>query len=34
VEPPNRAFGATPVIGESTWAALHEAEAWVVRPTT
>lgn len=34
VEPPNRAFGATPVIGESTWAALHDAEAWVVRPTT
>ncbi|WP_406831245.1 SulP family inorganic anion transporter [Pedococcus sp. KACC 23699] len=30
VEPPDRVFGATPVLGESTWAALHEAQAWVV----
>ena len=28
--PPERAFGATPILGESTWAALHEAQAWVV----
>lgn len=32
VAPPDRAFGATPVLGESTWAALHEAQAWVVHP--
>lgn len=31
VQPPERVFGATPVIGEATWAALHEARAWVVR---
>jgi SulP family sulfate permease len=30
VQPPDRVFGATPVLGESTWAALHEARAWVV----
>ena len=29
-EPPERVFGATPVLGEATWAALHEAQAWVV----
>lgn len=23
-EPPERVFGATPVLGEATWAALHE----------
>lgn len=34
VEPPDRVFGATPVLGEATWAALHEAQAWVVRSTT
>jgi SulP family sulfate permease len=34
VEPPDRVFGATPVLGESTWAALHEARAWVVHPDT
>ncbi|WP_244927970.1 SulP family inorganic anion transporter [Nocardioides sp. W7] len=34
LSPPDRAFGATPVLGESTWAALHDAQAWVVRPTT
>jgi sulfate permease, SulP family len=32
VQPPDRAFGATPVLGESTWAALHDAQAWVVHP--
>jgi SulP family sulfate permease len=32
--PPDRTFDASPVLGESTWAALHEAQAWVVRPTT
>lgn len=31
VQPPDRVFGATPVIGEATWAALHEAQAWVVQ---
>jgi SulP family sulfate permease len=31
--PPERTFGATPILGESTWAALHEAQAWVVHPT-
>lgn len=31
VEPPDRVFGATPVIGEATWAALQEARAWVVQ---
>lgn len=30
-QPPERVFGATPVLGEATWAALHEAQAWVVR---
>lgn len=30
-EPPERVFGATPVLGEATWAALHEARAWVVQ---
>jgi SulP family sulfate permease len=30
VTSPVRVFGATPVLGESTWAALHDAEAWVV----
>ncbi len=30
LQPPDRVFGATPVLGESTWAALHEAQAWVV----
>lgn len=30
-EPPNRPFGATPVLGEATWSAVHEARAWVVR---
>jgi hypothetical protein len=25
-----RVFDATPVLGESTWAALHDAKAWVV----
>ncbi|MCP3424303.1 hypothetical protein [Nocardioides pinisoli] len=34
VQPPVRVFGATPVIGEATWAALHEARAWVVRSRT
>lgn len=34
VQPPERVFGATPVIGEATWAALHEARAWVVRSRT
>ena len=32
VAPPDRAFGATPILGESTWAALHDAQAWVVHP--
>ncbi|WP_426244528.1 SulP family inorganic anion transporter [Nocardioides sp. LHG3406-4] len=32
VAPPDRAFGATPVLGESTWAALNEAQTWVVHP--
>jgi sulfate permease, SulP family len=32
VAPPDRAFAATPVLGESTWAALHDARAWVVNP--
>ncbi|HWM03381.1 MAG TPA: SulP family inorganic anion transporter [Actinophytocola sp.] len=32
VAPPDRVFGATPVLGESTWAALHDARAWVVSP--
>ena len=32
VAPPDRAFAATPVLGESTWAALHVARAWVVNP--
>ena len=31
-QPPDRAFGATPVLGESTWAALHDAQVWVVHP--
>jgi sulfate permease, SulP family len=31
VAPPDRAFEATPVLGESTWTALHEADAWVVK---
>lgn len=30
-QPPDRVFGATPVLGEATWAALHEAQAWVVQ---
>jgi SulP family sulfate permease len=30
VTSPIRVFGATPVLGESTWAALHDAQAWVV----
>lgn len=30
-EPPERVFGATPVLGEATWAAMHEARAWVVQ---
>jgi len=30
VAPPDRAFAATPILGESTWAALHEAQAWVI----
>ncbi|GAA3716133.1 SulP family inorganic anion transporter [Terrabacter ginsenosidimutans] len=30
-QPPDRVFGATPVLGEATWAALHEARAWVVQ---
>lgn len=30
VSSPVRVFGATPVLGESTWAALHDAQAWVV----
>ena len=30
VAPPDRVFGATPVLGESTWSALHDAQAWVV----
>jgi SulP family sulfate permease len=34
VAPPDRLFGATPVLGESTWAALHDANAWVVHPET
>jgi hypothetical protein len=25
-----RVFDATPVLGESTWAALHDAQAWLV----
>ncbi len=32
VTSPVRVFGATPVLGESTWAALHDAQAWVVEP--
>jgi SulP family sulfate permease len=32
-EPPERVFGATPVLGEATWAALHEAQAWIVQST-
>jgi sulfate permease, SulP family len=32
-QPPERVFGATPMLGESTWAALHEARAWVVQAT-
>ena len=28
--PPERSYGATPVLGESTWQALTEAEAYVV----
>jgi SulP family sulfate permease len=32
VEPPDQVFGATPVLGESTWAAMNEAQAWVVGP--
>lgn len=31
VEPPDRVFGATPVLGEATWAALEVARAWVVQ---
>jgi SulP family sulfate permease len=34
VEPPDRVFGASPIVGESTWTALHEAQAWVVHPDT
>jgi sulfate permease, SulP family len=34
VAPPDRAFEASPVLGESTWAALHEAQAWVVTTDT
>ena len=34
LQPPERVFGATPVLGESTWAALHEAQAWVVDAET
>ena len=30
VTSPVRVFGATPALGESTWAALHDAQAWVV----
>ncbi len=30
VEPPDRVFGSTPILGESTWSALHEAQAWVI----
>lgn len=30
-QPPDRVFGATPVLGEATWAALHQAQAWVVQ---
>ena len=30
VTSPVRVFDATPVLGESTWAALHDAQAWVV----
>ena len=30
VTSPVRTFGATPELGESTWAALHDAQAWVV----
>ena len=30
VTSPVRVFGATPVLAESTWAALHDAQAWVV----
>jgi SulP family sulfate permease len=30
VTSPVRVFDATPVLGESTWAALHDAKAWVV----
>jgi hypothetical protein len=32
VQRPDRVFGVTPVLGESTWAALHEAHAWGVEP--
>jgi SulP family sulfate permease len=31
---PVRAFDATPTLGESTWAALHDAQAWVVETNT
>jgi SulP family sulfate permease len=31
---PARAFDATPTLGESTWAALHDAQAWVVETHT
>jgi SulP family sulfate permease len=27
---PVQVFDATPILGASTWAALHDAEAWVV----
>jgi len=30
VTSPVRVFDATPILGESTWAALHDAQAWVV----
>jgi SulP family sulfate permease len=30
VQPPERTFGATPILGESTWIALHDAQAWTV----
>lgn len=31
IEGPVRAFEATPVVGESTYAAYRDAEAWLVR---
>lgn len=34
VDGPLRAFGATPVIGESTRAAYLDAEAWLVQRQT